>query len=387
MSTVAVIGAGWSGAVCARELTDRGHDVEVLERAPVVGGHSRAEVLDGVVYEPNGAHIFHTSDRRVADYVHRFGLTRPYRHCVLTEVHLDEGDDPVLLSWPPQVEELRRLPVWPTIERELDARPPEPHGADFATWVTSLMGPTLYRLFIEGYTAKQWGRPASELSSSFAPRRVDLRTDGYRGLFRDTWEHYPPEGVNSVIEAVLAPVAVTCGAAVGADDLEALAATHDAVVVTAALDDLLGRPDELAWRGVAMRSTFHPTEELDGTVTPAYVVNRPSPLVPWTRTVESKHATGQRIHGTVVSHELPGAPARHYPVPTVEGHGERRNAELADEVRARAGGAHVDFCGRLATYRYIDQDEAIADALATAEAVHVALGAGTPARGAAGGHP
>jgi UDP-galactopyranose mutase len=364
---VLVVGAGWSGAVMARTLHDAGVPVHVVESAPSVGGHARAEVLNGVVYEPNGAHIFHTSIERSAEYVQRFGMRRAYEHRVLTEVFLREDDDePVLLSWPPQLAELRDLPDWPLIERELASRPREPGGEDFETWTISLMGRHLYRLFIEGYTRKQWGCDPSDLSSRFAPKRVDLRDDGYTRLFRDTWEFFPSEGANSVIEAVLAPVPVTCGVEVTVDDVDDVIGRPSAIVVTAPLDDFLGRRGELAWRGIHMRSRYVPTDELDGTLTPAYVVNRPSLRVPYTRTVETKHASGQLIKGTVVSEEHPGAPARHYPVPTMDGRNERANAALQDEVRARLEGRNVVFCGRLSTYTYIDQDQAIDRALTSA---------------------
>jgi UDP-galactopyranose mutase len=367
---VLVIGAGWSGAVAARELHDQGVDVHVVERAEVVGGHARAEVLNGVVYEPNGAHIFHTSNQRVAEYVQRFGMTRPYEHRVLTEVFLrDDDDTPRLLSWPPQTEELRALPDWPAIERELAELPPQPAGDDFESWVVSLMGRRLYELFIEGYTRKQWGCEPSELSSRFAPKRVDLRHDGYTRLFRDTWEYFPADGSNGVIEAILQPVPVTCGIEVGVDDVEELLADVTDVVVTAPLDDFLGRPGELAWRGIRMVSRYQPTDAEDDTVTPAYVVNRPSSRVPHTRTVETKHASGQRVHGTVVSEEHPGAPARHYPVPTVDGRHEAHNAALQQEVREQLAKYRVHFCGRLSTYTYIDQDQAIDRAFACVDGV------------------
>ena len=122
-----------------------------------------------------------------------------------------------------------------------------------------------------------------------------------------------------------------------------------------------------------MRSRYVPTEP-GATLTEAYEVNRPSPRVPYTRTVETKHATGQRIGGTVVSEEFPGAPARHYPVPSLDGAGKRRNAELQQEVRERLEPMKVFFCGRLATYRYINQDEAIEDGLACAADVLTHVG-------------
>lgn len=372
---VLVVGAGWSGAVVARELHDAGVDVHVVERADVVGGHARVEVLNGVVYEPNGAHIFHTSNRRVAEYVQRFGMTRPYEHRVLTEVYLRDDDEHAhLLSWPPQVAELRELPDWPLIEAELAELPPAPGGDDFETWVVSLMGRRLYGLFIEGYTRKQWGCEPSELSSRFAPRRVDLRADGDTRLFRDAWEFFPAGGANDVIEAILRPVPLTCGVAAGVDDVLDVVGPVDVVVVTAPLDDFLGRPGELAWRGIRMVSRYLPTDDLAGTATPAYVVNRPSARVPYTRTVETKHASGQRVGGTVVSEEHPGAPARHYPVATVDGRHEARNLELQQEVRDRLSNVQVQFCGRLSTYTYIDQDQAIDRAFSCVEGI---LGVGS----------
>ena len=355
---VAVVGAGWSGAVTAERLSSGGVDVEVFERSANVGGHSRSETLNGVVYEPNGAHIFHTSNEEVTAYVQRFGLARPYEHAVKVQVHIGDDDALRLLSWPPQLEELRDLPVWPTVEGELADLPPQPAGEDFETFVKSLMGTTLYNLFIRDYTAKQWGRPATELSSSFAPKRVELRDDGYRRLFRDRWEFFPSEGMNSVIEAVLAKSLVTCGAEITLEDLAGMQDDFDAIVVTAPLDRLLGRDGDLEWRGIHLKSRYVPVEGPDDTLTAAYVVNWPDARYPFTRTVETKHATGQRICGTVVSEEYPGAPARHYPVPTVDRRFEALNDEYKEEVRAGLD-RPVYFCGRLANYLYINQDQAI----------------------------
>ena len=267
-----------------------------------------------------------------------------------------------------QVSELKELPIWPTVERELAELPSQPAGDNFEDYVVSMMGRTLYDLFIRDYTAKQWGRPAAELSARFAPKRVELRNDGHRGLFRDRWQYFPPNGINEVIESVLSTVAVTLNTEITVDDADRLAQDCDAVIVTAALDDFARCPGDLEWRGIEMVSRYHPTDDPDGVFTPAYVTNRPSMRVPYTRTVETKHATGQQIVGTVVSEEMPGVPRRHYPVLTVDGANERRNAELAEKIAA-CFEIPVYFAGRLATYRYINQDEAIADAMAVADRV------------------
>lgn len=367
--SIAVVGAGWTGAVAGRLLADAGFAVEVMEKTGLVGGHSRAETMNGVVYEPNGAHIFHTSNAAVNEFVNAHGLTRPYDHKVLTEVYLSPDDDEGhLLSWPPQVSELEELPIWPSVERELASLPSQPTGDNFEDYVVSMMGRTLYDLFIRDYTAKQWGRPATELSARFAPKRVELRRDGHRGLFRDRWQYFPPNGINEVIESVLSGVAVVLDSEITTDDADRLGQDYDAVIVTAPLDDFARCPGELEWRGIEMVSRYCPTDDPGGVVTPAYVTNRPSPRVPYTRTVETKQATGQQIGGTVVSEEMPGAPRRHYPVLTADGANERRNAELAEKIAA-CFDIPVYFAGRLATYRYINQDEAIADAMAVADRV------------------
>jgi len=366
---VGVVGGGWAGASCARELSDAGCRVEIFEATAEIGGHARAETMNGVVYEPNGPHIFHTNDEEVARFVRRFGMTRPYEHRVLACIHeVADDDDPVIVSWPPQIEELRSLRCWPRIEVELDQRPPHPVGEDFETYAINLMGPTLYGIFVRGYTQKQWGRDPKTLSSAFAPKRLDLRTDGYRGLFRDRHQYFEPVGFNSVIESIAANAVIHRDTRITIDDLVTYAPDFDAWVVTAALDDLVGRPGLLAWRGVDTRPRFVAFEDATATVTAGYVVNYPDPRYSFTRTVESKHATGQPVAGTVVCEEHPGAPARHYPVPTVDGEFDQLNHELMEEVRD-ACPIPVDFCGRLAMYLYIDQDQAVRQGLDCARRV------------------
>jgi UDP-galactopyranose mutase len=113
---------------------------------------------------------------------------------------------------------------------------------------------------------------------------------------------------------------------------------------------------------------FYPTETLTQTRTSAYAINEPRLDVPFTRTIESKHATGQRIRGTVVCEEYPGTEARHYPVHTQDSVHERENDRLKDFIR-EAAPRPISFCGRLANYRYINQDEALLEGLRVADAL------------------
>ena len=362
---VAVIGAGWSGAAAARQLHDGGVAVEVFEATAVVGGHSRTELMNGVLYEPNGPHVFHTSEPRVADFVHRFGLVRPYTHRPLTTVRVDGG--PRYFSWPLQLGELETLPQWDRIRRELAELPAVPSTSDFETYCLSLMGETLYRLFVYHYTIKQWGTEPSTLSAGMAARRVQLRVNGDRRLHRDAWEHFPPQGMNTVFEAVLRGIPVHLGTTIRFADLGGyLQRSFDAVVITAPLDGFLGEATPLPWRGIRVHARYHETDGARATVTRAYTVNQPDPDVPFTRTVETKHASGQEIRGTVVCEEYPGHPAKHYPVPTVDHAHQRRNQGLQALIH-RESALPVSFCGRLANYQYINQDEAILQGLRVAD--------------------
>lgn len=354
---VAVIGAGWSGASAARTLADHGVEVEVFEALDVVGGHSRCERLNGVVYEPHGPHIFHTSVAAVAEFVHRFGLARPYTFEPLTQITVDGEEQ--YFSWPLQVQELARLPQWDKIQRELADRSARPCFDDFEAYCVSTMGRTVYELFIYHYTVKQWAVEPRSLSAAMASQRVHLRTNGDRRLFEDRWVFFGAEGVNPVIDAVLAGLPVHLGAEIRLRDLaDVVHRGFDRVICTAALDGFVDDGPALPWRGVEVRPRFAETESVDGTLTPAYMINRPEPEVPYTRTVETKHASGQAIEGTVVCEEYPGHPAKHYPVPTADGRHERRNEELKATIAEQAP-LPVHFCGRLANYQYINQDEAI----------------------------
>ena len=108
-----------------------------------------------------------------------------------------------LFSWPPQIDELKTLKQWKKIKSELSSLPSEAEGNTFIEYVVSMMGKTLYELFIEGYSIKQWGDELEGLSSRFAPKRIELRDDGYKRLFRDKYEYFPTHGVTPIIEDIL----------------------------------------------------------------------------------------------------------------------------------------------------------------------------------------
>jgi UDP-galactopyranose mutase len=335
-------------------LREAGWRVEVIEADSAWGGQLRTASANGILYEPTGAHIFHTADAAVWRLVTGLVTMRPYRHRVQTQAF---GGS---LSWPPQVSELRQLPQWPVIERELAARPERPRPDNFETWCIGLLGETLYRELIEGYTHKQWGLDPAELAASWAPKRIELRTDDYRDLFRDPYQGWPVGGYTRLVDALLARVPVLLGEPVGVASWEDLCRRADAVVVTSALDDFFGEsPGRLPWRGVSLRSHYLPDQEY---VLPCGVVNTPSLEQPHTRAIETKWMSGQTGPGTVVSYEYPGAAARHYPIEDVAGANRALQRQYEKELAALPGPPRV-LVGRLATYTYLDMDQVIRQAI------------------------
>lgn len=348
--TVRIVGAGLAGATVAHLLQQAGVRVEVIEANPEWGGQLRTGSAGGTFYEHTGAHILHTSDEEVWQLVTRFVDMRDYRHVVRTEVF---GR---VLSWPPQLGELRELPQWPTIERELAERPGQPDTANFEVWCIGLMGETLYREFIENYTRKQWGTDPRELAAAWAPRRIELRDDGDPHLFRDRYQGWPTGGYRPLIDGLLQQVPVILGRPVSVDDWDELCRDADAVVLTCALDEFFHSAEGvLAWRGVRLESHYLPGVEH---ALPCGVVNTPHSDLPYTRKIETSWMSGISGAGTVVSFEYPGAIARHYPVDDVAG--TNRALQRSYEVRlATLPGPVRRIAGRLATYTYIDMDQAI----------------------------
>lgn len=356
--TAVVVGAGITGAAAAWALGQNGYLVTVFERADVVGGHVRTEWIRGIPYEPHGAHIFHTFDEQIWRLVTKVADFVPYRHRVIINMRNRH------LSWPLQVAQVEQLEDHDAILQELASRPPVPDQTNFETYCISLLGPTLFRECVHGYTLKQWGRDPQELSASVAVGRVELRDDGYEDLFRDPHQGWPREGYAVLVESLLESAHVHLGSSVRLSDLPSIARAGTPVIVTSALDDFLDEAEALSWRGVRLEPRLLPNVALAQS---AMVVNEPNPDVPWTRTIETKWALPDlhQRHGTVVMHEYPGADAKHYPVLDAAGVNQARQRSFEQRLAAyRRNPIHP--AGRLATYRYINMDTAIRSGLNSA---------------------
>ncbi len=361
---VLVVGAGWAGASAAHTLKENNYEVLVVEKDNEVGGHSRSSKINEVIWEPYGAHIFHTSNERVAKFVNSYGLNNNFEHKVITKLMIN--GEYKTFSWPPQIEELKTLKEWKKINAELSDLPSEPKGETFIEYVTSMLGQTLYEMFIEGYSIKQWGEELNGLSSRFAPKRIELRNDGYKRLFKDKYEYFPKEGVTPIIQNILTGIEILYSKELNIDNISQISEEFDYIILTCPLDAFLQK-NTLKWKGIKLEPKYFETDE-DGTVSDNYVVNYPGLEVPFTRTIETKHATGQKIKGTIVAEEFPGTDDRHYPIPTPDNIFEKENENLKKEI-SKTLHQNIIFAGRLANYKYINQDYAIFEGFEAADKI------------------
>jgi UDP-galactopyranose mutase len=367
---VLVVGAGLTGCTLAHRLARQGVETVLLERDEVPGGLVRSDHMGGVLYEPHGSHIFHTEDQEVWELANAMTPFRDYRHRV--DIVVDGG----LYNWPILLSDLEAQTRSTEIFAELEARrgldaTRRAQAANFEDWCLDLMGPILYERYIKPYTEKQWGRPASELSAQWAPRRVSVRWDNDPYLFPDPYQGWPagPNGYTDLLDGLLGDehIEVRCGVDVSLESLEehVKAVEPDAVVLTCPLDVFAGgRFGPLEWRGILVRNVHVPhVEYAQG----AMVVNYPGKEFPFIRIHETKHASGQVCEGTVLGFEFTNAPTRYYPIET------ERNRALNDRyqsyVRDTLGTRTTYFAGRLANYLYIDMDDCMRQALDCADEV------------------
>jgi len=366
--TVLIVGAGLTGCTVAHRLAS--HEVRsvLYERAPKPGGLVRSDRLHGVLYEPHGSHVFHTSDDEVWGLANAVTPFNDYRHRVSIVI---EGR---LLNWPILLSDLDRQSRGQEIREQLEARrhvdpAARAAAASFEDWCLELMGPILYERYVKPYTTKQWGRPPSALSAIWAPRRVAIRWDDDPYLFGDPHQGWPAGtgGYTDLVEGLLDDPLITLRprARVSLRSLSADMAREAAAaaVLTCPLDELCeAELGGLPWRGIAVRAVHVPHVEQ---AQPSMVVNYPGLEYPFIRIHETKHASRQRAAGTVLAFEFPGAPGRHYPVESPDS--RRLNEAYMALLRERVGSRRVRFAGRLATYRYLDMDQCMRQAIDCAD--------------------
>lgn len=350
-----IVGAGFAGSVLAERLAaGAGKRVLLCDRRPHVGGNAYDHHDDaGVLVHAYGPHIFHTNSRDVYDYLSRFTEWRPYEHRVLASV------DGQLLPIPINLDTVNRLYRLELTSEELEGffssraeRCERIRTSEDV--IVARVGRELYEKFFRNYTRKQWGLDPSELDASVTAR-VPVRTNRDDRYFTDTYQVMPLHGYTRMFQRMLSHPSIKV--LLNADYREIVGAIpHREVIYTGPIDSFFDyRHGKLPYRSLEFRFETHDEPVFQR----APVINYPNEHA-YTRITELKYLTGQEHPKTSVVYEYPRAEGDpYYPVPRPE-NGEiyRRYEALA---RATQG---VHFVGRLATYRYYNMDQVVAQALA-----------------------
>jgi UDP-galactopyranose mutase len=361
---ILVVGAGYAGSVVAERMAAVGRRrVLVIDRRDHIAGNAYDYHDEhGVLCHRYGPHIFHTKSEKVVEYLSRFTDWRPYEHRVLARV------DGKLVPMPinrTTVNELYGLDLQTDqdMERFLRSRAePVDYIRTSEDVVVAKVGRELYEKFFRGYTRKQWQRDPSELHSSVCAR-IPIRTNMDDRYFTDSFQKIPVDGYTAMFARILDHPLIDVR--LGTDYWDVKGELEcGRLVYTGPIDVFFGRRfGELPYRSLEWELRTEPTPD-GGYLQPAGSINEPNEDVPYTRTTEFRHITGQIPHGhTTLAVEFPrseGDP--YYPIPNDETRAlYKRYETLAAEL------PDVTFVGRLARYQYLNMDQVVGQALSVAE--------------------
>jgi UDP-galactopyranose mutase len=355
MFDTVVVGAGFAGSVIAERLANELDErVLVIDRRSHIGGNAYDHYNDdGILVHRYGPHIFHTNSPDVFTYLSRFTEWRQYEHRVLASVDGRLVPIPINLDTVNALYGLRLDSAG--MEAFLASRAePVDHVRTSEDVVVSRVGRELYQKFFRNYTRKQWGLDPSELDASVTAR-VPVRTNRDPRYFGDRYQAMPKYGYTRLFERMLTHPNIKILLKTAFADIDG-EIDYRRLVYTGPIDEFFDhRYGALPYRSLEFRH-----EIIDAEVAqPAPVVNYPNEHA-YTRVTEFKYLTGQRHHKTAVVYEIPGSDGDpYYPIPRAENDAlYKRYKALAAEV------PNVHFVGRLATYKYYNMDQVVAQALA-----------------------
>jgi UDP-galactopyranose mutase len=353
-----VVGSGLYGAVYARSMAEKGRSVLILERKPHVGGNLYCHEQYGYHVHEHGPHIFHTSSKRIWNYVNQFADFSHYRHKVCANY---KGK---IFSLPFNL--MTYYQMWgcttPTEAQQIleSQKVKIEHPSNLEELALSQIGPDLYHSFVYGYTKKQWGREPKLLPISIL-KRIPVRLTYNDNYYNDKYQGIPIEGYTYLIEQLIDGIEVRCNE--NFDLKTNWRSIARKLVYSGSLDELYGYDEGvLEYRGLRFVHEIH-----EGDFQGASQVNYTDEGIPYTRIVEHCHFTERpHVGKSVITYEYPvewspGCP-RYYPI------NDHRNNAIHEKYmnRIRKEGDIV-VGGRLGSFRYFDMDMVAAQALTAAD--------------------
>lgn len=353
-----IVGSGLFGAVFAYEAKKRGKECLVIERRDHIAGNIYCENVHGINVHKYGAHIFHTSNRAVWDYINQFAEFNNYINSPVA-IYKDE-----LYNLPFNMNTFSK--IWgiktpaeaqAIIEKQkAEYNITEPKNLE--EQALSLIGKDVYEKLIKGYTEKQWGRSCTELPA-FIIKRLPVRYTYDNNYFNDRWQGIPIGGYTKIIEKMLEGIDVLTSTS-----FEDYKAAHDIsdmrIVYTGNIDEYFGyKYGALQYRTVRFETEYMPdVDNYQGNA----VVNYTEREVPYTRVIEHRHFEKCDAKGTVVSKEFSSEWSvgiePYYPI-----NNDENNALYQKYEQLALQEKNVIFGGRLGKYKYYDMDKVIEAAL------------------------
>ncbi|WP_241581084.1 UDP-galactopyranose mutase [Rosenbergiella nectarea] len=355
---ILIVGAGFTGAVISRELAEKGHKVRVIDSRSHVAGncYSERDEQTGVMVHIYGPHIFHTDNQEVWDYLNRFAEMMPYINRVKTTVNGQVFSLPINLHTINQFfnttcspSEARALIESKSVQTISDPQ-------NFEEQAMRFIGKELYEAFFKGYTIKQWGMSPADLPASIL-KRLPVRFNYDDNYFSHKYQGMPKEGYTPIVENILNHPNITVELNHTFDNKDAKDIDH--LFFTGPIDAWFGYCfGRLGYRTLDFEK-FHTDDDFQGTA----VMNYGEERVPYTRITEHKYfAPWEQHQGSVCYREFSRActpeDTPYYPIRQV-GEMEMLNQylDLAEQEK------NISFAGRLGTYRYLDMDVTIGEAL------------------------
>jgi UDP-galactopyranose mutase len=361
MSSIAIVGAGFSGAVVARQLAEAGIRTTVYDGRPHVAGNAHTERADnGVMVHVYGPHIFHTQHERVWEYINRFGEMKPYNHRVKATTRGRVFSLPVNLL---TINQFFGLTLSPKEAEEFIATRGDSSidtPVTFEEQALRFVGRDLYEAFFKGYTQKQWGVSPTELPASILAR-LPVRFSYEDSYFNHPYQAIPAHGYTPIVEAMLdhSLIDVKLSHNIAPGDVDGA----DRVFWSGPIDEWFSH----AHGFLGYRTLDFEPEHLTGDFQGCPVMNYCDVDVPFTRITEHKHfAPWEQHEGTTIYREYSrladATDIPYYPIRLV-----KEKEQLLRYVDNARAATNVTFLGRLGTYRYLDMDITIKESLEVAD--------------------
>ena len=362
-----IVGAGLYGAVAAHELKKKGMECLVIDKRKVIAGNIYTENVDGINVHKYGAHIFHTSDKKVWDYVNQFAEFNNFVNSPVARFHNE------LYNLPFNMTTFSKLwgVVTPEeaaakIQEQIDAENITGEPSNLEEQALRLVGRDVYEKLVKEYTEKQWGRDCKELPA-FIIKRLPVRLTFDNNYFNDRYQGIPIGGYTSMIDKMLEGIDVRLNtdyfqlknAYNSSPNVDYGCGLADKVIYTGMIDEFFDyRLGELEYRSLRFETEKLDKENYQGVA----VVNYTSHEVDFTRIIEHKHFEFGKQPTTIITREYPKAWEKgdepYYPV-----NNEFNNKLYAEYKQLADATENVFFGGRLGQYKYYDMDKVIAAAL------------------------